>query len=371
MKNMNFKYYLVAILSSLLFFACKKYPDPDLARSEKYVRATENFEIESFESNLTSDSISFPKESVVFKAEFNEEVSWTITITGKASPEDHAIKVFKGTSMIIDSSLASWDGASDNIYFFKKDEYLNIKLEILGSDKVREWDSYYVSSPKDFNAKDNVIVLLNFEGSGALINEPGSVFTFFDTENKSEFIDSLAFVGSDALVRSNCDNLDGAIDCSTLELGKGNIPTPVEGNGLIYVRGKDIVGQPNSFFIGGFNHSPSIYGLDAPLDSIYLNFYANSWGNKTTKLSIELEGIGGDIFKSEKNITWSGWKLVSIKLSDMVLGTAGTLGTGVMIPKALKKLGIQIHSGDGPGKEAEMLIDYVCFTYGAPFRQSN
>ena len=55
----------------------------------------------------------------------------------------------------------------------------------------------------------------------------------------------------------------------------------------------------------------------------------------------------------------------------MVLGTAGALGSGVLRPELMKKMSIQIHSGDGPGKEAEMLIDYVCFTYGAPFRQSN
>ena len=295
---------------------------------------------------------------MTFDAELSEEVSWTITITGMSHPKDFAQKVIKGTSKVLDPSKVVWDGSSDNIYFFKPNEAVNVKVSFLGSDSVITNTTYKIGVTKKFNGVNGNTVVLDFESTGpdALVTSPANVFSFFDTDTKSEYLDSVKFVGNEVNANKN---------------GKP-LPTPVQGKGLIYLRGQDIVGEPSSFFVGGFNAADKDFKLDKTKsnDEIYFNFYANSNGNKTTKVVILLNGIGGDQFKIERVITWTGWKLVSAKLSDFIQSTAGALGTGKISPESLKRFNVEIHSGNGPGKEVEVAVDYICFTYGSPFSQT-
>jgi hypothetical protein len=188
------------------------------------------------------------------------------------------------------------------------------------------------------------------------VSSAANVFMFFDTDTKSEYLDTAKFVGIETKANKN----------------KEPLPTPVQGNGLIYLRGNDIIGEPSSFFVGGFNAADTDFKLDKNKsnDEIYINFYANSNGNRTTKLVVLMNGIGGDQFKIERVITWTGWKLVSAKLSDFIQSTAGSLGTGKISASSLKRFNFEIHSGDGPGKEVEIAVDHICFTYGGPFSQA-
>lgn len=359
MKRITIKYIITVTIGLLLMVSCKYKDDSNIPRSERYIRATENFKIiSSSTSSDTEKALDFLTDSLKFSMEFNEEVTWTITISGLSHPTDHAEKIITGTSMTVDPSQIFWDGASDNIYFFKENEEVEISFEVLGCDAALTksiFEGFSVASTKDFFRNGRGILIMDYEleKNAALVNDPSTVNMYFDTENKPEGLDSAKFVGTNFMSKN------------------GLLPTPVEGNGLVYLRGIDIVGQPGSFYIGGTNHGPLAYGVTGSLDSTFANFYVNSNGNRTTKLIFEIDGIGGDKFKSEKNITWTGWRLVSVRLSDMILGIAGGLGTGVLRPELMKTLSFAIHSGDGPGKEAEVLIDYVSFTYGTPFKQSN
>lgn len=352
-----FKYSWLASISLLGLMAC--HPEPEIAKSQKYISASANFKIKSFSLNQPDNkSIDFTKDSLKFTAEFNEEVSWTITLTGLSHPSDHAIRIIKGTSSSIDPKNVFWDGASDNIYFFKPNEAIDMKVTFLGSDSVITNTTFKIGKTKKFHKRAGNTVILDFEkvGGDAVVTNPDIVYSFFDTDTKSEYLDSLAFVGNETNANKNSKPL----------------PTPIQGNGLIYLRGHDIVGEPSSFFVGGFNAAETDYKLDKnkSLDDVYFNFYANSNGNKTTKIVVLMNGIGGDQFKIERVITWTGWKLVSAKLSDFIQSTAGALGTGKITPSSLKKFNIEIHSGDGPGKEVEVAVDFICFTYGGPFNQA-
>jgi hypothetical protein len=356
MKSIRKKMWFFVLAGFLVLVACK--PKPTEPTSEKYILASENFKIESFAANKPNGTkLDFTKDTMKFAAQFNEEVSWTITITGKSHPTDHAVKVIKGTSKEITATMASWDGASDNIYFFKYNEELDIKVKILGTDTTPTFEDYSIEKPKKFAGRNGTVVVLDFEPdssqSQAMLSSSSDVNLFFDTDathneerDKTKF-DNKSIKGID-------------------------LPTPVQGNGVVYLHGQDIVGEPNAFFIGGFNGTPNDFKLNpkTPLDSIYFNFYVHSNGSQTTKVVVQMVGIGGDIFKIERNVTWTGWRLVSAKLSDFILGTAGTLGTGKIKADALKSFNIEIHSGDGPGKEAKLVSDFVCFTYGSPFSQA-
>ena len=85
----------------------------------------------------------------------------------------------------------------------------------------------------------------------------------------------------------------------------------------------------------------------------------------------DLTGVGGDGFVAERNITWTGWRLLGVKLSDFTQNAAGALGPGRILPGAIKQFNIAVHSAGVPGNEVEMYVDFICFTYGKPFNQSN
>lgn len=349
--NKIIKSLLVAVIIPLGMIACK--PDPELEKSEKYVSATANFKVSNFKVNIAeSTPIDFTKQQLKFNASFNEEVSWTINIIGLSDPAFHALKTIKGTSKNLDSTLAVWGGESDNAYFFKLNEPLDIKISFLGADTSFTFTNYKVGKTKSFHGKSAIVVMdFELDSLQSLVNNVDNVNIFFDTDTKNEELQSGKFITKDAFP---------------------GLPVPAQGDYYIYLKGQDIVGEPSSFYIGGFNGTDKKFGLkNAPLDSIYFNMYANSNGNKTTKVVISLDGINGDKFKIERNITWDGWRLVSAKLTDFIQGEVGALGPGKIYPANLKRFNIEIHSGDGPGKEAELVADFICFTYGKPFSQSN
>lgn len=339
--------YWIFFFSLSFLVACIK-EDPNVPATQRYVSASKDFRVNKFDLSLPDASaIDFSKDSLGFEADFNEEVTWTITIKSKL-----AIKVISGTSKSLDPKQIYWDGASDNVYFFNPDEPLSIQISFLGSDVVLNENKYKVGKSKVFHKNKITTVVADFElatnDNESVIFQKDAINIFFDpfegisTKNDGFILDSVS-----------------------------TFPRVPQGKRYIYLHGKDILGAAGSFYIGGFNNSSKSFLLKSkPLDQVYINFLANSNGNKTTKLIIELTGVGGDEFRAEKNVTWDGWRMVSIKLSDFTQSTSGALGTAKILPAALKQVAFQIHSGGGPGREAKAFIDYICFTYDAPFSQA-
>lgn len=335
-----------------LLASCKT--DPNVPKTVPYISAGEDFKVLSTSTNMDSDkALNFEEDSLKFMAEFSQPVTWSLRIQSVGPRGEVASKILNGTSQQIDPSTF-FDGSSENVYFFKKGEALDIRLSFLGADTIVNLDGFTVSETKDFSATSNLI--LDFQtgqDSKALLNTTDDVNLFFDTDGGDEEIEGGKYV-------------------TTSDVKLKSVPLTVEGDRFIYLRGKDEAGKPGTFFIGGFNNASRDFGLDGAVDEIFLNFYANSNGNRTTKLVLEILGVGGDAFRSEKDVTWTGWRLVSIRLSDFVSSNSAPIGTGVLSPNLISDFAFQIHSGAGVvGNESEIMIDYVTFTKGAPFSQSN
>lgn len=296
------------------------------------------------------------RDTVFFYAELSEASTWEITIKGIQSGAE---KKLVGTSKIID--FPYWVGESDNIYFFRKDEVVQATLSLIGSSVSKSIDM----SVEETRLFPNVLLIADFEkgeaGKGvvrgaAAPGDPDGWFQYFDVAGDNEEISY--GLGPNEIVVAQPSKVSSPVQS-------------IQGNSYFHLRGDDNSVKPSPFFIGGMGHTPVSYGLkdSIPMDDIFINLYLNSNGNKTTKFIIELAGINGDLFTKEMLIDWEDWRLISVRLSDFVLSTAGKTGIGNIIPSQLKQMKFAIHSGGTAGNIAEVNIDYVTFTFGSPFKQ--
>ena len=348
--------FMSCVAIGLLAVSCTKEPAAPL--STQVIAKNDKFEITTqpeaiFDAHPTV--LLFEDDTLFFSAGFNQAVTWTITIEGSAHPTNHAVKVITGTSDTINPSKVYWRGASDNIYFFKTEEEVTATLTFFGDNETSI--ELFKKVIKKIPVFDGVL-LSNFETesrsvNGSLIKSASDFNIFFDESGADERVNAFQFAGPESL--------------SDL-----NLPTPIDGKGYIYISGQDVVGQPDPFFIGGFNNNTILFGINAKPEDVFMNFYAHSNGNRTTKIKAGLVGVGGDEFSAERQVTWTGWKLVSIRLSDFVQTASGQVGPGTLIPSSLTRMSIEIHSGGGsPDNPAEIVIDRISFTIGGPFTQSN
>lgn len=360
---------LLVLIISTLFFSCSR--DEEVS-GPKYATASGNLSIidDKFRVLIDTDtsivdfvaeSVEFSnpddksaKDTVFFFAKMSEEVSWSIAIKGNSSG---ALKTLVGTSNSID--FPYWTGESDNIYFFRKGESVTATLSFVGSDVSKEY-SFIVQETKSY---PDMILIGDFEkgadGRGLVIgtaDDPDGWFQYFDVEGDDEEI-SYGLGPNEIVVK---------------QPSKQSIPVEaVQGEHYFQLRGDDNPTKAGSFFIGGMGHTPVSYGIgsDVLLEDIFMNLYLNSNGNTTTKFVIELGGINGDLFTKEMLIDWTGWRQISIRLSDFVQSQVGDNGIGKLLPEQLKSLKFAIHSAGTSGNVAEVNIDFVTLTFGSPFKQ--
>lgn len=363
--------YIVALATFLLIFSCVKRDESVFG--PEYLGAPEDLEVVGnsfdieFENTLLEDEEvvdfsnslmeNYIQDTVFFNATLSDSVTWQLTIKGEKSG---AIKTLIGTGYTFNN--AYWVGESENIAFFSKGEVVTITLSFIGIKKkiVRTLE---FGSPRLF---PDVILVTDFELQTDIQGIVKS--TEDDADGWFEYFDE---TGSKEGISRGIGPKIGPQNIIILKPELASVPVKsIQGDGYFHIRGKDYSVMPSPFFIGGFGHDAITYGL--PLtdpSNVYLNFYANPNGNRTTKLVIELSGIGGDLFTKEIGVDWDGWKLISVRLSDFSLNIGGVIGTKEILTPQLKQMKFAIHSGNVAGNLAEINIDYVTFTVGKPFKQ--
>jgi hypothetical protein len=348
----------------------------------EYVTAPDNLEVLSFGAD--KDAYNLANEPVKFSGKLSHRVSWIITLKGT---ESGAVKEIRGLSDSISPATTTWNGNHDGLYFFKKGETVVAELSFIRSKRnlTRE-DSFVLNGTRSYG---NSIVLFydGFEYTPELLSaaDPGKVPFDADT--------------------LGAKSIDFPEDGERIHIERFDTTTktpfrPVQGNNSFYLYGVD---GNKTYFIAGVRH----YYPDAAdtiahtyfnfppgttNEDLYFNFYIYGTGNGTTRAAIacaeddngdntyvdkstpgtgfvKAGGRSEDVWEYPFKITWTGWKLMSVRYSDFQRSVSpdyGGTGNGVRQLKQIKKITFNLLS-DPPGNAAEYYVDFPIITFGAPF----
>ena len=331
-KKLNMKNYIIVklLFAVLLFSTCRKkenvFEGPDL--NDLYGSFTVS---QAFKANR--DSVNFSNgELVSFSADFTKLVEWKITIKGLNSG---AKKIITGKSKIIDAGNSFWNGSTTEFPMFKPEK---CAVELT-----------FVTEPDTL--RDTVKIIQTKVNQGFLVADfEGGMMTGWTT-----------FVQSGA-------NMSFGVNTSS--------PVP-QGNKFY-----NMAGTVNwDWLIGLIDFPASAYGsprfpLNANAQNVYFNVLV--WGepgltNALLLFQFREDENNNGVFESsiedqydyQLNVNWSGWKLISIKYSDLVTLVNGApsspKGNQLHNPDKLVKIST-LHLANPATGFSKTKMDYIIFT---------
>jgi hypothetical protein len=335
---MTKKFSILLFLAISLFGACRKkqttFAGPSIDEIFSEFTVVEAFKADKDSVNFTTGN------NVIFSAKFNKIVDWKITITGAKTK---GVKVISGTSKIIDASNATWNGSISKLPMFGIE---NCEAKLTIKDIT---DTFTINEKITGTKKINGFILADFETGLS------SKWTkFIQTGANMDFqvkADSLAPEGLKYLNMAgtvNWDYLIGLIDFPASAYGTALTTLPLNTN-------------PSSVY---FNCM--VYGTSSANPSIILfQFKEDENADGTFVPASE------DQYDYEIKVDWEGWKLVSVKYSDitsLVNGApASPKGNGLHNADKISKVSM-LHLANPSNGFASSKLDLVMFTENVPLQ---
>lgn len=332
MKTLKF---IVALtFLGLIFSACRKdapkFDGPSLEELNGGFSILDPFFV-------SRDSVDFSTgETVYFTCGMSKTSNWKIKITGQSSG---AVKEISGTSKTIALNDAIWNGTTSQLPMFRN-EICAIQLTFAG-----ETDTI-VDQVKITGVKSNSgYVIADFENG---LNSGWSSFiqqgANMDFQIKT---DNFAPQGDDYLNMAgtvNWDWLIGLINFKASADGFVTYPLNPNGNNLYF--------------------NAMVYGEPGLINSIVLfQFQEDENGDGTFTASSD------DQYDIEIKVDWVGWKLISIKYSDLVTLVNGSPsspnGNQQHNPDKIKQINM-LHLANPLSGPAKTKLDYIIFTENGP-----
>ena len=315
----------------LTFISCRKDTAIDGPSIEEIYSSFKM--LSSFKAN--KDSVDFSGGATIgFSASFNKIVSWKITITGATSK---AKKVFSGQSKSIDAATTVWNGTTTYFPLFAAENCI-AKLTIDGVT-----DTFQVPVRiKKTRTVNTAIVIADFE-NGFSPNWVKFVQTGanmdFNIKSDTSKVQGSSYLNMAGTV--NWDWLIGLVDFPATAYSTSNTfnlstnPDAVYFNCLVY----GVPGTNMSKVLFQFNEDENADGV----------FNENN----------------EDQYDFNIDVTWTGWKLVSIKYSDITALVDGRpvtpKGNSIHNPNKIGKISM-LHLADKALGAAACKIDFICFT---------
>jgi hypothetical protein len=306
--------------------------------------------------------------ALFFSAEFNEDVSWTVTVSSDDSGAEMKIK---GKGKKVDVSNGWWQGESTGNRFFSTYDTCYAKLNVLGLDTT-------------FTLNKKIVILQTL--SYNLRTVDGVKYRVIDDFEK-------ATVGMAGVSADQADN-------GTPKYAKYK-DYSVEGLQSYHMEGLDV--NKNGWLLS-INHDAltEIAKQVNPADNIqidnpedlYFNLYIRGTGQSNTAIELktyELDSsdskvdlasiIGTYVYNSGAQanndgwiydivVDWEGWKLVSIPYSKFKpssdLKTGGN-GNRIKEPWKVTGMAVSLLSYPTPGLNVSADIDFVVISEGGPF----
>ena len=345
---MNIKYIILLFVGAITLFSCDKEEQigPDL-------------EGIGFEPTPTTELTSSTREvdfsvgnsTMFFSQEFEKSTNWKITLEGLNSG---AKKVLQNSSTSINKENSLWDGLADGTPYFQKE-------------KVKVTLSYP-------NYPEFEVSIDTFAITGIVANSIKSVlFTSFDVlptiyffSNASRPLDGWV---TDWPTTTNTNTKFDKYNGTPYLFLEGS-PWEEDANG----KGKgtyiDITEMPAS---KGDTVKSKYLPLYSDPSRVYVNLAVYGTGTLDAHLSVQFVEDNGTGITRVWSIkpTWSGWKNISIKYSDLVSEDKTAYN-----PQIVKKIGLLFESDEDVAnhpnrKTVSIAIDQLEFSFDSPLGTVN
>lgn len=270
--------------------------------------ASDNFQyVQQFTINTTNvNNVNLKLAPINFTAKFNEDVPWTILITGTTS------KSFKKITGYGNSINANWAGNPDTSVFFLA-EQCKVTFQVACKDAVIQYLTIgTVNGFSNFN-------YLVYDGDGNGVND-------LSTGYYGTYATQVTTSGLNSPQGGNCF-------CT-----HGLSPTP-------------------QWFFGGYDMAVAPgNSINSDPTQVYFNCFVNVQGSTLTIPSLTLKE--GAASRGKNLLVYgNGWHYVSIKLSDL----------GVINPRNITFVTFGLGGFPNQYTHGDMCIDFVTFTNDAPF----
>ena len=330
----------ILILSSLfvLMSACRKDNTFD---GPSIVELNSTFKLNSV-FKASKDSVDFSaSETVHFSAQFNKIVTWKLMVHGTQSK---AVKVFQGQSKQLDISNTLWNGSTTIFPVFKQ-ELCKAELIIPETHDTFKCDVYAQSSKLNQG-----LLVTDFE-SGMNANWTKFIQTGANMDFKIKS-DVYAAQGASYLTMAgtvNWDWLIGLIDF---------VPKAINSSYLVY----PLNSNPQTVYFNCL-----VYGDATVQNPSIILFQFKEDENADGVINANAD----DEYDLQVKVDWTGWKLVSVRYTDIVTLVNGSPttpnGNAVHNPDKIGKISM-LHLADKTGGFASTKIDYIMFSDNQPIQ---
>ncbi len=330
------KIFIISIVGFSLFTSCRKeeinkIDGPSLEDLNGAFSVINGLE-------SSKDSVDFAAgETVFFTAEIAKTTPWKLRVMGMTSGAE---KIMTGTSKIIDASQTLWNGSTTNLPMFKG-EICKVELTFPGLPDT------LTTSVKVINPKVNTGFLISDFETGF---NPGWV-SFVQTGADMDFQ-----IKSDVTAPEGNSyyNMAGTVDWDWL-VGLINFKATAYGGATVL----PLTSNPNNLY---FN--VMVYGEVGLTNSLVLfQFQEDEDANGTFDSATE------DMYSHQITVDWVGWKLVSIKYSDipcLVNGSPATAnGNAQHNSDKINQINM-LHLANPVSGFAKSKLDYIIFTENGP-----
>lgn len=326
----------IGILALTFLFgitSCKKQLDklgPDLCPSDGFSVVASDIVLDGLN---TSNEVNLSSGGLHIKAKFTEVVKWSLKLI---SEDGASIKSFEGET---DSINTWWFGNVDAFPLFKKGN-VKVELEIACLDLITK--SFVIKEAPTFkNVNSSYGVLIRDFDKNGIVPVAGNEFTVAD-----------GWAGLNGSDSNHYQYFD--VD-----------PSPMGGKyGELYSKGPDVTWYHGATSFPITNFAGKLITTNP--DSVYVNFYCKGYGLVNTGLEFALTSAGTNYFYTEP-ITWEGWKLISLKLSDLKVLAGSKAGQKLTDVDGISQCIMQLGSNPERTNEARSAYDFILLTVGEPF----
>lgn len=324
------KKYLSFILIVTVLISCRKGEDDKIDGPDLYDVYGDFGILTTLSASQTSVDFAGGQD-VYFNCELTKIVDWELTITGQTSGSQ---KIISGTSKVLDEVNTLWNGSTTYFPIFRA-ETCDIMLSFEG-----ETDTLLTTVIIDQPKVNNGFVVADFESGW---NNGWSTFIQSGANMDFSIKTDAAAPQNDGYYNMqgtvNWDWLIGLIDFNASAYGETTLPLSSNGDNLYF--------------------NALVYG-ESGLPNTLAQFRFDEDENEDGSFDVQSE----DQYSYEFPIDWEGWRLISIKYSDL---DGGGNGNGNFDPDKLNKVSF-LHLADPSSGFAKSGLDYIIFTENAPLQ---